>query len=65
MQTQGLHHRVPHELVILLVYSCCLVLIDKASKEVVYSCLTFLMKVNKCSLQQNTDLTIKIFGILT
>ena len=35
VRTWGLHHRVPHELVILFIYSFCLVLVDKSSKEVV------------------------------
>ena len=66
VRTWGLHHRVPHELVILFIYSCCLVLVDKSSKV---TCLTsqkylLLTKVKKHSLQQNTELygkTINIF----
>ena len=55
MQTRGLHHRVPHESVILFIYSFYL-LINPVRRLFKLEKYLFLTKVNKHPLQQNTEL---------
>ena len=67
--TWDLHHHVPHELVILFIYSFALYLLINPARRLfnLVKCqkYPFLTKINKCSLQELYGKVNNIFGILT